>query len=132
MREVRAATRLNAEQRRAVATLASGLGGRGAPFVLFGPPGTGKTVTLVECILQVRAGQRGVCSLSFEGVAFPCVLLSATHTRAEAYVLVLGFAFACMLCRVQPGPCAVRCTARAMPAPAARARGGRCFVWSEV
>lgn len=48
--------RLNLEQRHAVASVLSGLGG-GTPFALFGPPGTGKTVTLVECALQVGAMQ---------------------------------------------------------------------------
>lgn len=43
---------LNLEQRHAVASVLSGLGA-GTPFALFGPPGTGKTVTLVECALQV-------------------------------------------------------------------------------
>ena len=42
---------LNAEQRLAVASVLAGAGG-GTPFALFGPPGTGKTVTLVECALQ--------------------------------------------------------------------------------
>ena len=56
----RGARALNAEQRLAVAALLRGAGG-GAPFALFGPPGTGKTVTLVECALQARpcAGARG-------------------------------------------------------------------------
>ncbi|EIE26144.1 P-loop containing nucleoside triphosphate hydrolase protein [Coccomyxa subellipsoidea C-169] len=43
---------LNFEQRLAVASVLCGAGG-GTPFALFGPPGTGKTVTLVECALQV-------------------------------------------------------------------------------
>lgn len=43
---------LNLEQRHAVASVLCGAGG-GTPFALFGPPGTGKTVTLVECALQV-------------------------------------------------------------------------------
>ncbi|KAK9834613.1 hypothetical protein WJX74_005750 [Apatococcus lobatus] len=44
--------RLNAEQRLAVASVMSRAGGD-MPFALFGPPGTGKTVTLVECALQL-------------------------------------------------------------------------------
>lgn len=50
IREAGART-LNAEQRLAVASVLAGAGG-GTPFALFGPPGTGKTVTLVECALQ--------------------------------------------------------------------------------
>jgi len=49
----RGARALNAEQRVAVAAVLRGAGG-GAPFALFGPPGTGKTVTLAECALQAR------------------------------------------------------------------------------
>lgn len=48
-----AAQKLNAEQRLAVASVLCGAGGS-TPFALFGPPGTGKTVTLVESALQVR------------------------------------------------------------------------------
>lgn len=44
---------LNTEQRLAVASVLAGAGA-GVPFALFGPPGTGKTVTLVECALQVK------------------------------------------------------------------------------
>lgn len=47
------AQRLNEEQRWAVAAVLAGAGAA-TPFALFGPPGTGKTVTLVECALQVR------------------------------------------------------------------------------
>jgi hypothetical protein len=43
---------LNTEQRRAVAAVVSLAPGRG-PVTIFGPPGTGKTVTIVEAVLQV-------------------------------------------------------------------------------
>jgi hypothetical protein len=46
---------LNPEQCMAVAAMLCG-GGRAAPYALFGPPGTGKSVTVVEAILQIRCG----------------------------------------------------------------------------
>ena len=55
--------RLNEEQRVAVASMLLGVAGA-RPFALNGPPGTGKTVTLVEMGLQVRP----VPSLESSGV----------------------------------------------------------------
>ncbi|XP_022790553.1 putative helicase mov-10-B.1 [Stylophora pistillata] len=45
---------LNSEQEQAVQKIVSG-SSRPAPYLVFGPPGTGKTVTLVEAIKQVHA-----------------------------------------------------------------------------
>ena len=45
----------NAEQFLAVKHIVAGTS-RPAPYLLFGPPGTGKTVTMVEAMKQVRDG----------------------------------------------------------------------------
>lgn len=42
----------NREQQLAVTNIVKGTS-RPAPYIVFGPPGTGKTVTIVEALLQV-------------------------------------------------------------------------------
>ena len=49
---------LNSRQRAAVVRILKSQC-RPSPYVLFGPPGTGKTVTLIETILQVRLHNLG-------------------------------------------------------------------------
>ena len=53
---------LNERQRAAVARIL-GAQGRPAPYVVFGPPGTGKTMTAVEGILQVYSLSSGSCRI---------------------------------------------------------------------
>lgn len=48
---------LNLEQYSAVCNIVAGVS-KPAPFLVFGPPGTGKTVTIVEAIKQVSANTR--------------------------------------------------------------------------
>ncbi len=43
----------NAEQKNAVCNIVAGTS-KPAPYLVFGPPGTGKTVTIVEAIKQVK------------------------------------------------------------------------------
>lgn len=50
---------LNENQKLAVRRILSG-DCRPIPYVLFGPPGTGKTVTIIEAVLQVMVGGDGV------------------------------------------------------------------------
>lgn len=49
------AKKLNRQQQEAVGAVLVGAGGGQYPLALLGPPGTGKTVTLVECALQVSS-----------------------------------------------------------------------------
>lgn len=48
---------LNENQQLAVRRILSG-DCRPLPYVLFGPPGTGKTVTIIEAVLQVTEAAR--------------------------------------------------------------------------
>lgn len=62
----------NEEQCRAVTHIVMGMS-RPAPYLIFGPPGTGKTVTLVEAIKQVSSQGPGPA----HGIAASTVGLSA-------------------------------------------------------
>ena len=53
---------LNERQRAAIARIL-GAQGRPAPYVVFGPPDTGKTMTVVEGILQVYSLSSGSCRI---------------------------------------------------------------------
>ena len=51
-------SQLNDRQRVAVSRILSAQG-RPSPYIIFGPPGTGKTVTIVEAVLQVYMQSSG-------------------------------------------------------------------------
>ena len=51
------------ERQRAAVARILGAQGRPAPYVVFGPPGTGKTMTVVEGILQVYSLSSGSCRI---------------------------------------------------------------------
>jgi hypothetical protein len=77
---------LNNEQRRSVEEILTGRGRR-APYLVFGPPGTGKTTTAVEAIYQMyrqdRTGTVLVCAPSNEAVDVIVSRLASTLSPYE-------------------------------------------------
>ena len=71
----------NPAQLAAVQQILAGQGGR-APYIVFGPPGTGKTVTMVETIKQVSCCKSGLASVELTDVL--CQVLQLPGTRVVA------------------------------------------------
>lgn len=64
---------LNVQQKLAVKRILSGEC-RPTPYLLFGPPGTGKTITVIEAILQVVVNDKSVFSSLFHVGTFIVLL----------------------------------------------------------
>lgn len=73
---------LNAEQRRAVAAVIT-LAPSRTPVAIFGPPGTGKTVTIVEAVLQVLRSSTCGTVLLCAPQNFSCDTLCSRLLAAE-------------------------------------------------
>ncbi|XP_023681367.1 putative helicase mov-10-B.1 isoform X2 [Paramormyrops kingsleyae] len=80
----------NEEQRSAIRHIVSG-SSRPAPYIVFGPPGTGKTVTLVEAIKQVAKNKSAhilACAPSNSAADLLCERLLGDHLeRRNVYRL---------------------------------------------
>lgn len=66
----------NLEQHTAVCNIVAGVS-KPAPYLVFGPPGTGKTVTMVEAIKQV-------------GLVLASVHTTCSHTASIDHTLGMG------------------------------------------
>lgn len=73
---------LNEEQAAAVRAVVDGVA-RHIPYIIFGPPGTGKSTTIIEAILQLATGARG-------RLRAPLRVLVCTPTNTAADVILEG------------------------------------------
>lgn len=72
----------NEAQRNAVLRIVEGEA-RAVPYILFGPPGTGKTTTVVEAVLQCNR-------LSGKSGSFRCLVCAPTNTAADLLCSRIG------------------------------------------
>lgn len=89
----------NPEQYMAVKQIVSGVS-RPAPYLLFGPPGTGKTVTLVEAIKQVN--RKPLDEVVLRTVLFLLIFLKSSNILTEFFIT---FFFVLILHRVPSSSC---------------------------
>eukprot|EP00494_Astrolonche_serrata_P031011 UN31280 len=81
---------LNLEQREAIYHITNGMHGR-CPYIIFGPPGTGKTVTVIEAILQVlnkHENAKLLCITPSDGSADLLVQRLARHQNTNEMVRI--------------------------------------------